>query len=64
MVALPLLIPFTTPLPVTVATFLLLVVYVTVDTGVALDLMVVVFPFAIVAEDFVSVKVGFLTVSL
>ena len=64
MVALPFLIPFTTPLPVTVATFLLLLVYVTVDTGVALDLMVVVFPFAIVAEDFVSVKVGFLTVSL
>ena len=64
MVALPFLIPFTTPLLVTVATFLLLLMYVTLEAGAALDLMVVVFPFAIVAEDFVSVKVGFLTVSL
>ena len=57
MVALPFLIPFTTPLLVTVATFLLLLMYVTLEAGAALDLMVVVFPFAIVAEDFVSVKV-------
>ena len=56
MVALPLLIPFTTPLPVTVATFLLLLVYVTVDTGVALDLMVVVFPFAICCRGFCKCK--------
>lgn len=44
-VALPFLIPFTTPLLFTAATFLLLLVYVTLPAGVALDLMVVVLPF-------------------
>ena len=63
-VALPFLIPLTTPLLVTVATFLLLLVYVTFPAGVALDLIVVVLPFLIVAEDFVRLNVGFLTVSL
>ena len=63
-VALPFLIPFTTPLLFTAATFLLLLVYVTLPAGVALDLMVVVLPFLIVAEDFTRLNAGFLTTTL
>ena len=63
-VALPFLIPFTTPLLFTATTFLLLLVYVTLPAGVALDLMVVVLPFLIVAEDFTRLNAGFLTTTL
>ena len=63
-VALPFLIPFTTPLLFTAATFLLLLVYVTLPAGAALDLMVVVLPFLIVAEDFTRLNAGFLTTTL
>ena len=48
----------------TAATFLLLLVYVTLPAGVALDLMVVVLPFLIVAEDFTRLNAGFLTTTL
>ena len=64
MVALPFLIPFTTPLEFTVATFVLLDLYLIVFEGVALALIVVVFFTLIDAEDFVRVRVGFLTVTV
>ena len=63
-VALPFLIPFTTPLLFTAATFLLLLVYVILPAGAALDLMVVVLPFLIVAEDFTRLNAGFLITTL
>ena len=60
-VAVPFFLAFTTPFLVTVATFLLLLLYVTLETGAALTLIVVVLPFLIFAEDFASLKEGFLT---
>ena len=61
MVAVPFFLPFTTPFAVTVATFLLLDLYVTFPDGVAVALIFTVLPFLIVAEDFASFREGFLT---
>ena len=62
--AVPFFLAVTTPLLLTVATFLLLVLYVTLDTGAAFTLMVVFLPFFSFAEDFTSLKEGFLTVTV
>ena len=61
MVAVPFFLPFTTPFAVTVATFLLLDLYITFPDGVAVALIFYCLPFLIVAEDFASFREGFLT---
>ena len=52
MVAVPFFLPFTTPFAVTVATFLLLDLYVTFPDGVAVALFFNVFHLFIFGEDF------------
>lgn len=60
--AVPFFFPFTTPVEDTVATFLLLDLYVAFPAGVAFTLIATVLPFLIEAEDFTSFREGFLTV--
>ena len=62
--AVPFFLAVTTPLLLTVATFLLLVLYVTLDTGAAFTLIVVFLPFFSFTEDFTSLKEGFLTLTV
>ena len=64
MVAVPFLIPFTTPFEDTVATFLLEEYHFTLPFGVVVTFSVTFFPFFIEADDLFSLTVGFLTVIL
>ena len=62
--AVPFFLPVTTPLEDTVATLLLLVLYVTLEDGTAFALIVTFLPFLMLADDFARVKDGFATLTV